>query len=143
MGYLDTCARDQHNIEDLKSARREYEEKIRRLEIENNELSSLRAQYAVCLKDGEYYKKELAKHTHELNDLRKMKVQLTKELRQEFARHRQAEQAKSREIAILKRVKKNIKHESSKNRKLKTNHRLSFVDSNSERKRNSNTSSST
>jgi len=34
-----------------------------------------------------------------------MKVQLTRELRQEFIRHRQAEQAKAREIATLKRVK--------------------------------------
>ena len=102
--YLDTAARDQHNVEELKSARRDYEEKIRRLEIENNELSALRAQYAVCLKDGEYYKKELAKHTNELKDLRKMKVQLTRELRQEFLRHKQAEQAKAREIATLKRV---------------------------------------
>jgi hypothetical protein len=33
-----------------------------------------------------------------------MKVQLTRELRQEFIRHRQAEQAKAREIATLKRV---------------------------------------
>lgn len=89
----------------MKSARRDYEEKIRRLEIENNEITALRAQYAVCLKDGEYYKKELAKHTNELKDLRKMKVQLTRELRQEFIRHRQAEQAKAREIATLKRVR--------------------------------------
>jgi septal ring factor EnvC (AmiA/AmiB activator) len=88
----------------LKSARRDYEEKIRRLEIENNELSTLRAQYAVCVKDGEYYKKELSKHTNELTDLRKMKVQLTRELRQEFIRHRQTEQARAREIAVLKRV---------------------------------------
>jgi len=102
--YLDTVARDQHNVEELKLARRDYEEKIRRLEIENNELSALRAQYAVCLKDGEYYKKELAKHDNELKDLRKMKVQLTRELRQEFIRHKQAEQAKAREIATLKRV---------------------------------------
>jgi septal ring factor EnvC (AmiA/AmiB activator) len=101
---LDCASRDQHNIEGLKLARRDYEEKIRRLEIENNELSTLRAQYAVCLKDGEYYKKELAKHTNELKDLRKMKVQLTRELRQEFIRHRQAEQAKAREISTLKRV---------------------------------------
>ena len=101
---LDTAARDQHNVEDLKSARRDYEEKIRRLEIENNELSALRAQYAVCLKDGEYYKKELAKHNNELKDLRKVKVQLTREIRQEFLRHKQAEQAKAREIATLKRV---------------------------------------
>ena len=101
---LDTASRDHQNIDELKLARRDYEEKIRRLEIENNELSNLRAQYAVCLKDGEYYKKELAKHTNELKDLRKMKVQLTRELRQEFIRHRQAEQAKAREIATLKRV---------------------------------------
>ncbi|UJR13835.1 hypothetical protein I4U23_000846 [Adineta vaga] len=101
---LNTAARDQHNAEELKLARRDYEEKIRRLEIENNELSTLRAQYAVCLKDGEYYKKELAKHTNELKDLRKMKVQLTRELRQEFLRHKQAEQAKAREIATLKRT---------------------------------------
>ncbi|CAF1930846.1 unnamed protein product [Rotaria magnacalcarata] len=101
---LNTAARDQHNIEELKSARRDYEEKIRRLEIENNELTALRAQYSVCLKDGEYYKKELAKHTNELKDLRKMKVQLTRELRQEFIRHRAAEQAKAREIATLKRT---------------------------------------
>jgi hypothetical protein len=33
-----------------------------------------------------------------------MKVQLTRELRQEFIRHKQAEQAKAREIATLKRV---------------------------------------
>ncbi|CAF0729447.1 unnamed protein product [Adineta ricciae] len=101
---LNCATRDQHNVEELKSARRDYEEKIRRLEIENNELNTLRAQYAVCLKDGEYYKKELAKHTNELKDLRKMKVQLTRELRQEFIRHRQAEQAKAREIATLKRT---------------------------------------
>jgi septal ring factor EnvC (AmiA/AmiB activator) len=101
---LDTASRDHQNVEELKQARRDYEEKIRRLEIENNELSTLRAQYAVCLKDGEYYKKELAKHTNELKDLRKMKVQLTRELRQEFIRHKQAEQAKAREIATLKRV---------------------------------------
>lgn len=106
--FSDTCSRDQHNVEDLKSARRDYEEKIRRLEIENNELSTLRAQYAVCVKDGEYYKTELAKHTSELKDLRKMKVQLTRELRQEFIRHRQAEQAKAREIATLKRVRSSI-----------------------------------
>ncbi|CAF0829541.1 unnamed protein product [Rotaria sordida] len=101
---LNSAARDQYNIEELKLARRDYEEKIRRLEIENNELSTLRAQYTVCLKDGEYYKKELAKHTNELKDLRKMKVQLSRELRQEFIRHRQAEQAKAREIATLKRT---------------------------------------
>ena len=101
---LDSAGRDQHNVEELKVARRDYEEKIRRLEIENNDLSTLRAQYAVCLKDGEYYKKELAKHTNELKDLRKLKVQLTRELRQEFTRHRQAELAKAREIATLKRV---------------------------------------
>ncbi|CAF1374135.1 unnamed protein product [Adineta steineri] len=101
---LNTAARDQHNVEELKIARRDYEEKIRRLEIENNELSALRAQYAVCLKDGEYYKKELGKHTNELKDLRKMKVQLTRELRQEFLRHKQAELAKAKEIATLKRT---------------------------------------
>ncbi len=33
-----------------------------------------------------------------------MKVQLTRELRQEFTRHKQVEQAKAREIATLKRV---------------------------------------
>ncbi|CAF2596783.1 unnamed protein product [Rotaria sp. Silwood2] len=101
---LNTVGRDQQNIEELKLARRDYEEKIRRLEIENNELSTLRAQYSNCLKDGEYYKKELAKHTNELKDLRKIKVQLTRELRQEFTRHKQAEQAKAREIATLKRT---------------------------------------
>lgn len=101
---LDLASRDQHNLEELKLARRDYEDKIRRLEIENNELSTLRAQYAVCLKDGEYYKKELAKHDNELKDLRKMKVQLTRELRQESTRHKQVEQAKAREIATLKRV---------------------------------------
>ncbi|CAF4893295.1 unnamed protein product, partial [Rotaria sp. Silwood1] len=101
---LNTIGRDQQNIEELKLARRDYEEKIRRLEIENNELSTLRAQYAICLKDGEYYRKELSKHTNELKDLRKIKVQLTRELRQEFTRHKQAEQAKAREIATLKRT---------------------------------------
>jgi hypothetical protein len=101
---LDIASRDQHNVEELKLARRDYEEKIRRLEIENNELSTLRAQYAVCLKDGEYYKKELGKHSNELKDLRKIKVQLTRELRQEFTRHKQVEQAKAREIATLKRT---------------------------------------
>ncbi|CAF0927932.1 unnamed protein product [Adineta steineri] len=101
---LNSAARDQHNVEELKLARRDYEGKIRRLEIENNELSTLRAQYAACLKDGEYYKKELTKHTQELKDLRKMKVQLTRDLRQEFLRHKQAEQAKAREIATLKRT---------------------------------------
>ena len=50
-------------------------------------------------------RKNYAKHTNELKDLRKIKVQLTRELRQEFIRHRQAEQAKAREIATLKRVK--------------------------------------
>ena len=58
------------------------------------------------MKDGEYYKKELAKHDHELKDLRKIKVQLTRELRQESTRHKQVEQAKAREIATLKRVMK-------------------------------------
>ncbi|CAF3917956.1 unnamed protein product [Rotaria sordida] len=101
---LNTIGRDQHNIEELKLARRDYEEKIRRLEIENNELSTLRTQYAICLKDGEYYKKELAKYTNELKDLRKIKVQLTRELHQEFTRHKQAEQAKAKEIATLKRT---------------------------------------
>ena len=103
-------ARDQHNVEELKTARRDYEEKIRRLEMENNELTALRAQYNICLKDGEYYKKELAKHNDELKDLRKMKVQLTKELRQEFLRHRAVEQAKSREIATLKRVSESMRN---------------------------------
>ena len=102
--HLDTVGRDQQNVEELKLARRDYEEKIRRLEIENNQLSTLRAQYSICLKDGEYYKKESTKHTHELQDLRKIKVQLTRELRQEFTRHKQAEQAKAKEIATLKRV---------------------------------------
>lgn len=98
-------SRDQHNLEELKVARRDYEENIRRLEMENNELLTLRAQYTNCLKDGDYYKKELAKYTNELQDLRKMKVQLTRELRQEFTRHKQVEQAKAREIATLKRVR--------------------------------------
>lgn len=102
--FSDSASRDHQNVDELKLARRNYEDKIRRLEIENNELNTLRAQYAVCVKDGEYYKKELSKHTNELKDLRKMKVQLTRELRQEFMRHRQAEQAKAREIATLKRV---------------------------------------
>ncbi|CAF0777088.1 unnamed protein product [Didymodactylos carnosus] len=99
-----SCSRDTQNLEELKLARRDYEDKIRRLEIENNELSALRAQYAVCIKDGDYYKRELAKHNNEMKDLRKMKVQLTRELRQEFNRHRQAEQARAREIATLKRT---------------------------------------
>ncbi|CAF3721838.1 unnamed protein product [Rotaria socialis] len=101
---LNTVGRDQQNVEELKLARRDYEEKIRRLEIENNQLSTLRAQYSICLKDGEYYKKESTKHTRELQDLRKIKVQLTRELRQEFTRHKQAEQAKAKEIATLKRT---------------------------------------
>ncbi|CAF3880064.1 unnamed protein product [Rotaria magnacalcarata] len=73
---LNTVGRDQQNVEELKLARRNYEEKIRRLEIENNQLSTLRAQYSICLKDGEYYKKESTKHTHELQDLRRIKVHL-------------------------------------------------------------------
>ncbi|CAF4037594.1 unnamed protein product, partial [Didymodactylos carnosus] len=101
---LTSCSRDTQNLEELKLARRDYEDKIRRLEVENNELSALRAQYAVCIKDGDYYKRELAKHNNEMKDLRKMKVQLTRELRQEFNRHRQAEQARAREIATLKRT---------------------------------------
>ncbi|CAF5186003.1 unnamed protein product, partial [Rotaria magnacalcarata] len=64
----------------------------------------LRAQYSICLKDGEYYKKESTKHTHELQDLRRIKVQLTRELRQEFTRHKQVEQARAKEIATLKRT---------------------------------------
>ncbi|CAF0774612.1 unnamed protein product, partial [Rotaria sordida] len=99
---LNTTARDQHNTEELKLVRRDYKEKIRRSkEIENNELSTLRAQYTVCLKDGEYYKNESGKHTNELKDLRKLSVQLTRELHQEFLRHKQA---KAREIATLKEV---------------------------------------
>ncbi|CAF2095343.1 unnamed protein product [Rotaria magnacalcarata] len=101
---LNTVGRDQQNVEELKLARRNYEEKIRRLEIENNQLSTLRAQYSICLKDGEYYKKESTKHTHELQDLRRIKVQLTRELRQEFTRHKQVEQARAKEIATLKRT---------------------------------------
>jgi len=99
----------------------EYQEKLDRLQNELKKLQAAKKEHAKLLKNQDQYEKQLTKLKCDVQDMKKSKVRLVQQMREETNRHREAELRKNRELAQLKKVSR--KNE-SKIKNLETEKRM-------------------
>ena len=101
--------------------RKEYQEKLDKLQGEVKKLQAAKKEHAKLLKSQGQYEKQLGKLKTDVLDMKKAKVKLVQKMKEESNRHREQEIKKNREVAQLK--KETRKHE-TKIKSLETEKRV-------------------
>ncbi|XP_023331302.1 kinesin-like protein KIF21A isoform X3 [Eurytemora carolleeae] len=88
----------------------EYQDKIDKMQNELKKLQAAQKEHAKLLKSQGQYEKQLVKLKSDVMDMKRAKVRLVQQMKEETNRHRDAEGRKNRELAQLK--KESRRHES-------------------------------
>ncbi|XP_046881970.1 kinesin-like protein KIF21B isoform X5 [Hypomesus transpacificus] len=81
----------------------EYEKRLKEMNRDLLKLQAAQKEHARLLKNQERYERELKKLQNEVNDMKKAKVTLMKQMKEEQQRRRMVEAKRNREIAQLKK----------------------------------------
>merc|ERR1719483_773044 len=107
--------------EELNKVKKDYQEKLDKLQGEVKKLQAAKKEHAKLLKSQGQYEKQLTKLKTDVLDMKRTKVKLVQKMKEETNRHRELEIRKNREVATLK--KEGRKNE-SKIKSLETEKRL-------------------
>lgn len=89
--------------EQLKKIKLDYELKLKNLQIELLKYQQIKSKNAEMLKNAIDSEKQLQQLNRELTEMKKLKVKLMNQLKEESLKSKQQEQKKMKEIALLKR----------------------------------------
>lgn len=108
-------------ISKVGKVRKEYQEKLDKLQNEVKKLQAAKKEHAKLLKSQGQYEKQLTKLKTDVLDMKRTKVKLVQKMKEESNRHRELEIKKNREVAQLK--KESRKHE-TKIKSMETERRI-------------------
>uniref|UniRef100_A0A8C1HDZ1 Kinesin family member 21A n=1 Tax=Cyprinus carpio carpio TaxID=630221 RepID=A0A8C1HDZ1_CYPCA len=98
MGSVESCSEDK-----TKRIKAEYEKKLSVMNKELQKLQAAQKEHARLLKNQSQYEKQLKKLQLDLAEMKKTKVRLMKQMKEQQEKSRMAESRRNREIATLKK----------------------------------------
>ncbi|KAJ8393382.1 hypothetical protein AAFF_G00061040 [Aldrovandia affinis] len=98
MGSVETCTEEK-----AKKIKADYEKRLNVMNREMQKLQSAQKEHARLLKNQSQYEKQLKKLQQDVAEMKKTKVRLMKEMKDEQEKNRMKELKRSREIATLKK----------------------------------------
>uniref|UniRef100_A0A671QEN4 Kinesin-like protein KIF21A n=1 Tax=Sinocyclocheilus anshuiensis TaxID=1608454 RepID=A0A671QEN4_9TELE len=106
MGSVESCSEDK-----TKRIKAEYEKKLSVMNKELQKLQAAQKEHARLLKNQSQYEKQLKKLQLDLADMKKTKVRLMKQMKEQQEKSRMAESRRNREIATLKKDQRKQEHQ--------------------------------
>ncbi|XDV25320.1 hypothetical protein PO909_029252, partial [Leuciscus waleckii] len=106
MGSVETCTEEK-----AKKIKSEYEKKLNSMNKELQKLQSAQKEHARLLKNQSQYEKQLRKLQQEVTEMKKTKVGLMKQMKEQQERNRVSETRRNREIATLKKDQRKQEHQ--------------------------------
>ncbi|XP_077090047.1 kinesin-like protein KIF21A isoform X2 [Siphateles boraxobius] len=106
MGSVETCTEEK-----AKKIKSEYEKKLNSMNKELQKLQSAQKEHARLLKNQSQYEKQLRKLQQEVTEMKKTKVGLMKQMKEQQERNRVTETRRNREIATLKKDQRKQEHQ--------------------------------
>ena len=94
--------------EQVSKVKKEYQEKLEKLQGEVKKLQAAKKEHAKLLKSQGQYEKQLNKLKTDVVDMKRTKVKLVQKMKEESNRHRELEIRKNREVAQLKKETRKI-----------------------------------
>ncbi|KAK3701852.1 hypothetical protein QZH41_007192 [Actinostola sp. cb2023] len=88
----------------VKQLKDEYEKKLGNLKTELKKLQVAKKNHAQLVRDKTRNEQQLRIYTNELNDMKKVKARLMKQMKDEIAKNKHQEMARNKEITQLKKV---------------------------------------
>ncbi|CAL8108590.1 unnamed protein product [Orchesella dallaii] len=104
-----------------KEKNQEYEIKIREYQAELKRWNSAKKEHAKLIRDQSCYEAQIDKYKREIEEMKKMKVKLIHQVKNENLRHREVEKQRAKEITQLK---KETRKQEFKVRKLESDSKL-------------------
>ncbi|XP_073985830.1 kinesin-like protein 31E isoform X2 [Rhodnius prolixus] len=89
--------------EKVKKIKEEYERKLTDMQREMKSLQSAKKEHAKLLRSQTQYESQIRTLSNEVGDMKKTKVKLMNKMKEEAARHKEAESRRNREIAQLRK----------------------------------------
>ncbi|XP_062374791.1 kinesin-like protein KIF21A [Sardina pilchardus] len=105
MGSVETCTEEK-----AKKIKVEYERKLSSMNKELQKLHSAQKEHARLLKNQTHYEKQLRKLQQDVSEMKKMKVGLMKQMKEQQEKNRASETRRNREIATLKKDQRKKEH---------------------------------
>jgi kinesin family protein 4/21/27 len=96
--------------EKVDKIRKDYKEKLERLQGEVKKLQTAKKEHAKLLRSQGQYERQVDKLKNEVGDMKRIKVRLVQKMKEESSRHRDQELRKNKEIGQMKKATR--KHES-------------------------------
>uniref|UniRef100_A0A671LJ12 Kinesin-like protein KIF21A n=1 Tax=Sinocyclocheilus anshuiensis TaxID=1608454 RepID=A0A671LJ12_9TELE len=106
MGSVESCSEDK-----TKRIKAEYEKKLGVMNKELQKLQAAQKEHARLLKNQSQYEKQLKKLQLDLAEMKKTKVRLMKQMKEQQEKSRMAESRRNREIATLKKDQRKQEHQ--------------------------------
>ncbi|XP_026065958.1 kinesin-like protein KIF21A isoform X1 [Carassius auratus] len=106
MGSVESCTEEK-----AKKIKSEYEKKLNSMNKEMQKLQSAQKEHARLLKNQSQYEKQLRKLQQEVTEMKKTKVVLMKQMKEQQEKNRVTETRRSREIATLKKDHRKQEHQ--------------------------------
>uniref|UniRef100_A0A6Q2XMB4 Kinesin motor domain-containing protein n=1 Tax=Esox lucius TaxID=8010 RepID=A0A6Q2XMB4_ESOLU len=106
MGSVETC-----NDDKAKKIKQEYEKKLSVMNKELQKLQSAQKEHARLLKNQSKYETQLKKLQQDVMEMKKTKVRLMKQMKEQQEKNRLTESRRTREIATLKKDQRKQEHQ--------------------------------
>ncbi|XP_016107887.1 kinesin-like protein KIF21A [Sinocyclocheilus grahami] len=106
MGSVESCTEEK-----AKKIKSEYEKKLNSMNKELQKLQSAQKEHARLLKNQSQYEKQLRKLQQEVTEMKKTKVVLMKQMKEQQEKNRVTETRRNREIATLKKDHRKQEHQ--------------------------------
>lgn len=106
MGSVESCTEEK-----AKKIKAEYERKLSSMNKELQKLQSAQKEHARLLKNQSQYEKQLRKLQQDVNEMKKTKVALMRQMKEQQERSRATETSRNREIANLKKDQRRAEHQ--------------------------------
>ncbi|KAJ3612430.1 hypothetical protein NHX12_020706, partial [Muraenolepis orangiensis] len=106
MGSVETCTEEK-----AKKVKVEYEKRLSSMNKELQKLQSAQKEHARLLKNQSQYEKQLRKLQQDVGEMKKTKVSLMRQMKEQQERNRAVECRRNREIAALKKDQRRAEHQ--------------------------------
>ncbi|CAL8242128.1 unnamed protein product [Merluccius merluccius] len=106
MGSVETCTEEK-----AKKVKAEYEKRLSSMNKELQKLQSAQKEHARLLKNQSQYEKHLKKLQQDVGEMKKTKVTLMRQMKEQQERNRAVECRRNREIASLKKDQRRAEHQ--------------------------------
>ncbi|XP_061815741.1 kinesin-like protein KIF21A isoform X2 [Nerophis lumbriciformis] len=106
MGSVETCTEEK-----AKKIKAEYERKLSSMNKEMQKLQSAQKEHARLLKNQSQYEKQLRRLQQDVTEMKKTKVALMRQMKEQQERNRATECKRNREIASLKKDQRRAEHQ--------------------------------